>query len=62
MPRTLNVKATSIMEIREKWGVVLPMSGDLYIRCNVKGEINWKNSLVYPAALLIERNNVHIIH
>lgn len=61
--KRLNVKVTSIAELTEKWGFNpgLFLKGDLYIRCNSKGDVNWKNAPVYRSTELIERNNVKIL-
>lgn len=50
--RTLNVKVTTIGEITENWGftpctpfmeVIMPV----YVRCNVKGQVNWEKTSIY---------------
>ncbi len=53
--RTLNVKQTSHMELKEKWGFIPPIRSILspiFIRCNAKGEINWKKAPVYELSEL----------
>ena len=61
--KTLNVKPTTINELVKQWGFVPPLlaKAPLYIRCNVKGVINWDKAPVYGAEELVGRNNVNII-
>lgn len=61
--RTLNVKKVSKNKVEQKWGCQLPLiwSNVLYIRCNVKGKVNWNKSLVYQPNELLERGN-YVIH
>ena len=60
--KTLNVKKTNIHELEKHWGFKPPvMDPVLYIRCNVKGSVNWEKSPVYTYQELLERGN-YIIH
>jgi len=50
--RTLNVKLTTIDEITEKWGFTPPtpfrdILMPIYVRCTVKGEVNWDKTHLY---------------
>ena len=59
--KTLNVRHTSNKELTEKWGVDTNFKGELYIRCNSKGVVNWGKSSVYTMDELLKRGNVNII-
>jgi hypothetical protein len=58
--RILYVKQTNNIELAEKWGFDFSPSfrGELFIRCNVKGEINWDKAPVYRLEELFKRGNV----
>ncbi|MGR3218493.1 MAG: hypothetical protein ACUZ8H_01565 [Candidatus Anammoxibacter sp.] len=62
--KTLNVKKTSLQELKEQWGFepILLIGREIYIRCNAKGEINWDVAPVYSHDELIERNDVNILY
>ena len=62
--KTFYLKQTSNIELKQKWGFNprLPVkNGNIFIRCNVKGEVNWDKSSVYNANELVGRDNVKII-
>jgi len=61
MAKKLNVRKTNNSELSEKWGIPVNFSGDSFIRCNSKGEVNWEKSSTYSSTELIERNNVNLI-
>jgi hypothetical protein len=59
--RTLYVKATTWDKVSKEWGFN-PASEyfnvELFVRCNVKGEINWETSPIYKASELINKKVV----
>ncbi len=59
--RTLNVKKTTNEELALKWKLAVRFTGDLYIRCNAHGNVNWEKASVYKASELVERDKVNII-
>jgi len=63
MVKKLNLKPTSNTELAEKWGLNFNPSlrGNLFIRCNANGIVNWEKAPVYNSDELIGRENVNII-
>ena len=63
--RKLNVKKTTLNQIRNLWGVqAMPnkwQNVSLYVRCDKLGVINWEKALIYTSDELITRGNVNII-
>ncbi len=61
--KTLNVKKVTKKEVAEFWNTDLPPKWPdvLYIRCNVKGEVNWSIAPVYQPQELIERGSYNVI-
>ena len=47
MGKTLNVIKTNRFELEKRWGFMPSIGGELYIRCNASGEINWDKAPVY---------------
>ncbi len=50
--RTLHVKVTTRSEVAQNWGfppmtALMEITMPLYIRCNVKGEVNWDSAPLY---------------
>ena len=45
--KTLNVIKTNLSELTEHWGFRPSIGGELFIRCNAKGEVNWDKAPVY---------------
>lgn len=63
--RILHVKLTSSSEVTQKWGfppftALMEILMPLYIRCNVKGEVNWDAAPLYNQMDLIGK--VIVIH
>jgi hypothetical protein len=67
MKRTLNVKKTDIVEVESHWGFYPTIHGrpvgvqSIYVRCNVKGSVNWDKAPIYTACELLKRGNVNLI-
>lgn len=63
MAKTLNVKRTNNLELAKEWGFDFnpSLSGELFIRCNAKGIINWEVAPVYNLNELLKRGNVNIV-
>lgn len=59
--KTLNVKLTNNEELTQKWKMITPFKGILFIRCNSKGVINWDKAPVYNLDELLKRGDVNII-
>lgn len=61
--RTLYVTSTTLRELyQHQWPVeIIAPSPSYYVRCTIKGVVNWDKTLLYTADDLIERNNVKII-
>lgn len=61
--KTLNVKKTSIKELENQWGMtgLVGLKGDLYIRCDKDGIINWDKAHVYSSSELVGRDGVNLI-
>jgi len=59
--KTLNVKQTNNAEISHQWGMNTRFLGQLFIRCNAKGVINWEKAPVYSLGELLKRGGVKII-
>jgi hypothetical protein len=53
--KTLNVKKTSNEELLIKWGFITCFKGEIFIRCNSKGHVNWDIASVYSKNSLINR-------
>ena len=53
--KTLNVKKTSNEELLIKWGFITCFTGEIFIRCNSKGHVNWDNASVYSKNSLLNR-------
>ena len=62
--KIINVKKVTKKEVAECWNIELPFkwSDILYIRCNVKGDINWDKAPIYQPQELIERGNYNVIN
>ena len=61
--KKLNVKKTDFNEIAKMWGFHPPVkwaSKLLFVRCNLRGKINWDKAPIFRAEELIERDNVTI--
>ena len=61
MKRTLNVKRTSNGELIKKWGLSVNFKGEIFIRCNQSGVVNWDKAPVYYLRELKERGNYKIL-
>lgn len=69
--RIMNVVKTSYEELEKQWGFFphyppqnpakVFVRHELYIRCNVKGKVNWDLSPVYTKQELEERGNFNIV-
>ena len=60
--KRLHVKKVSPKTVNNKWGFhAYRLHHVLYIRCNVKGNINWDKAPVYHAEELVGRDNVKIL-
>jgi hypothetical protein len=59
--KTLNVKKVDSSEISGMWNLPVNIEGELYVRCNAQGEIDWEKTSIYRASELIIRNNVVIL-
>lgn len=59
--KILNVVATDNKTLSEKWKISVNLNGDLYIRSNYKGAINWEVAPVYSMEELNSRGNFNII-
>ena len=52
---TLNVKKTTNEELLIKWGFITSFKGEIFIRCNSKGNVNWEIASIYSKNSLINR-------
>jgi len=59
--RLLNVIATTNTQLTIRWGYNPCMNGELFVRCNAKGVVNWDKTSVYKLDELLMRGNVKII-
>jgi hypothetical protein len=70
--KTLNVKKTTRQELWHNWGfdplisnttsplMQSMLKGEVYIRCNSKGQVNWDKAPLYHKAELDNRGKVKI--
>lgn len=62
--KTLNVKRTTNSEIAANWELDFnpSLKGELFVRCNAKGEINWEKAPIYRLEELLKRGDVNLIN
>jgi hypothetical protein len=62
--KTLNVKRTTNSEIAANWELDYSpgMTGELFVRCNAKGEINWEKAPIYRLEELLKRGDVNLLN
>lgn len=61
MKAKLHVKQTNNKQLLEKWGFNPAYKGDIYIRCNKKGVVNYNSAPVYSLCELLLRGNVVLL-
>jgi len=61
--KTLNVKRTNNLELAKNWNINYSpnLKGELFIRSNAKGKINWEKAPVYNLDELLKRGNTNVI-
>jgi hypothetical protein len=69
--KTLHVKIVTRQQVVREWGLTPPPNSlfcdnplgaqQCYIRCNIKGVVNWEKAPIYSLKELIERNDVKIV-
>lgn len=61
MKRTLYVKRVSTDDIFKEWAFRMPNTSKFYyVRCNVKGIVNWDTTKVYNPCELVGRDKVAV--
>lgn len=58
--KKLNIKPTTKKELAEKWNMPVHFGGELFIRCNAKGDVNWSKAPVYTKDELEQRGDYQI--
>ena len=59
--RTLYVKPITHEELIDNWGIDLPFTDGLFIRCNKSGSVLWDKSLVYSLTEIRSKEKVVFI-